>query len=67
PKVNRLMEDLEMPGWDLASLPDDPNLISLTWMEHYANGEPLSSKKIQSLLDRALMHRELLSQAFCNS
>ncbi|WP_333783602.1 polysaccharide pyruvyl transferase family protein [Nostoc sp. 'Peltigera malacea cyanobiont' DB3992] len=67
PKINRLMEDLEMPGWDLASLPDDPNLISLAWMEHYANGEPLSPEKIQYLVDRALIHRELLSQALCNN
>ena len=66
PKVNRLMEDLQMPGWDLASLPDDPNLISLTWMEHYANGDPLSPDQVQSLVDRALMHRELLSDALCN-
>ncbi len=62
PKVNRLMEDLEMPGWDLANLPDNPNLISKTWMEHYANGDPLSPEQIQSLVDRALMHRELLSE-----
>jgi polysaccharide pyruvyl transferase CsaB len=63
PKVNRLMEDLEMPGWDLASLPDDPNLISLTWMEHYANGDPLSSEQIQFLVDRALIHRDVLHEA----
>ncbi|OUL27632.1 polysaccharide pyruvyl transferase CsaB [Nostoc sp. 106C] len=63
PKVNRLMEDLEMPGWDLAAIPEQPNLISTTWMEHYANGDPLSPEQIQSLVDRALMHRELLSEA----
>jgi len=34
------MEELAMPGWDLAQLPDDPNLISQTWLEHYANGDP---------------------------
>jgi polysaccharide pyruvyl transferase CsaB len=62
PKVNRLMEDLDMPGWDLANLPDDPNFISKTWMEYYANGDPLSSEKIQSLVDRALMHREVLRE-----
>lgn len=60
PKVNRLMEDLSMPGWDLVNLPDDPNIISTAWIEHYANGDPLSSEQIQSLVDRALMHRELL-------
>lgn len=63
PKVNRLMEDLDMPGWDLTSLPDDANLIGKTWMEHYANGDPLSAEKIQFLVDRALIHREVLSQA----
>ncbi|MEH2355161.1 polysaccharide pyruvyl transferase CsaB [Nostoc sp.] len=67
PKINRLMEDLEMPGWDLASLPDDPNLISLTWMEHYANGDPLSPEQIKSLVDRALIHCELLRQNFSNN
>jgi len=61
PKVNRLMEELEMPGWDLASLPDEPNIISKTWMEHYANGDPLSSEQIQSLVDRAFMHKDILT------
>ncbi|MDB9348614.1 polysaccharide pyruvyl transferase CsaB [Nodularia spumigena] len=64
PKVNRLMEDLQMPGWDLANLPDDPNIISRTWIEHYANGDPLSSDQIQSLVDRALMHKDILSEAW---
>ncbi len=63
PKINRLMEDLAMPGWDLENLPDDSNLIGQTWIEHYANGEPVSPDQIQSLVDRALMHRELLHAA----
>jgi polysaccharide pyruvyl transferase CsaB len=63
PKVNRLMEDLDMPGWDLANLPDDANVISKAWIEHYANGDPLSSEKIQFFVDRALIHREVLYQA----
>nr|WP_242051452.1 polysaccharide pyruvyl transferase CsaB [Nostoc sp. FACHB-280] len=63
PKVNRLMEDLAIPGWDLENLPDEANIISKTWLEYYAKGEPLLPEKIQSLVDRALMHRELLSEA----
>ncbi|MCM0593080.1 MAG: polysaccharide pyruvyl transferase CsaB [Gloeotrichia echinulata IR180] len=63
PKVNRLMEDLQIPGWDLASLPDDPNLISQAWIEYYVNGAPLASEKIQSLVNGALMHREVLYAA----
>jgi polysaccharide pyruvyl transferase CsaB len=63
PKVNRLMEETDMPGWDLAALPDDANAISKTWIEYYANGEPLSSEKIQFLVDRALIHREVLRES----
>ncbi|AFY44189.1 polysaccharide pyruvyl transferase CsaB [Nostoc sp. PCC 7107] len=62
PKVNRLMEDLAIPGWDLDNLPDDANIICKTWLEHYANGEPLLSAQIQSLVDRALIHRDLLTE-----
>ena len=64
PKVSQLMAQLNMPGWDLNQLPDDPNLITQTWLEHYANGDSLTRDQIQSLVDRALMHRDLLAEAF---
>ena len=63
PKVSQLMEELEMPGWELSQMPDNPNLMSQTWLEHYANGDPLVPEQIQSLVDRALIHRDLLNEA----
>jgi polysaccharide pyruvyl transferase CsaB len=63
PKVSQLMSELAMPGWELEQMPDDPNLISQTWLEHYVNGEPLAPEQIQSLVDRALIHRDLLREA----
>ncbi|MEO0968022.1 MAG: polysaccharide pyruvyl transferase CsaB, partial [Cyanobacteria bacterium J06639_18] len=63
PKINRLMEDLDLPGWDLTSLPDDPSLISKAWIEYYANGEALSQDRLQFMLDRALIHREILFES----
>ena len=63
PKVSKLMAELAIPGWDLAQLPEDPNITSRTWIEHYANGEPLAPEQIQSLVDRAMIHRDLLSEA----
>ncbi|MFB2923345.1 MULTISPECIES: polysaccharide pyruvyl transferase CsaB [Aerosakkonema] len=63
PKVNQLMAELEMPGWDLDRIPDDPNFICQTWLECYANGDALSPARIQSLVDRSLIHRDLLHQA----
>lgn len=62
PKVSQLMQDLSLPGWELADMPLNANQISQTWLELYANGEPLSQDQIQSLVDRALMHQDLLSE-----
>lgn len=63
PKVSQLMGELDLPGWELAALPDDPNQMSQAWLNHYANGEPLTGDRIQSLVDRALMHRDVLREA----
>lgn len=63
PKVSQLMQDLEMPGWELSQIPDNANLICKTWLDLYANGDALSDDQIHSLVDRALMHRDLLHSA----
>jgi polysaccharide pyruvyl transferase CsaB len=60
PKVTQLMADLELPGTELADLSTDANHLSRTWIDLYANGEALSSDRIQFMTDRALIHRQLL-------
>ena len=62
PKVNRLMEETDIPGWDLATLPESFAEIAQVWQEQFEQGKALSSQQIQSLRDRALMHRDLLLQ-----
>lgn len=62
PKVSQLMHDLDLAGWELADLPTNANRISQTWLECYANGAPLSNDQIQSLVDRALMHQDVLEE-----
>lgn len=63
PKVSQLMEELAIPGWQLEDMPNDPHLICHNWLECYANGDPLSSEQIGSLVDRALIHRDLLKES----
>lgn len=63
PKVTQLMSELEIPGWEIDQLPDNPNAISQAWLKHYVNGSALSPDRIQSLVDRALMHQDLLQSA----
>jgi polysaccharide pyruvyl transferase CsaB len=60
PKVSQLMDALAIPGWELADTPTDAETICQTWLEHYAKGGPLSTPQLQSLVDRALIHQELL-------
>jgi polysaccharide pyruvyl transferase CsaB len=67
PKVSQLMEELEMPGYLLSELPDDPYLISKTWIEHYANGDALSPDRIKFIVERSLFHREVLRAALQQS
>ncbi|MEA5509233.1 polysaccharide pyruvyl transferase CsaB [Crocosphaera sp. UHCC 0190] len=62
PKVKYLMEEIDIPGWELSTLPDDPNVISTAWLEYFVNGEALHKDRIQSLKDRAFMHQEILKQ-----
>ncbi|MBC7970490.1 MAG: polysaccharide pyruvyl transferase CsaB [Verrucomicrobia bacterium] len=63
PKVTNLMQELDLPGWALADIPEDPNVIAQTWLELYANGEALSTDQLQFFVDRALIHREVLEKA----
>lgn len=67
PKVSQLMQELSIPGWELTEIPDDPKLITQTWLDCYANGDSLSPAQIQSLVDRALIHQELLNQTIATS
>ena len=70
PKVDAIASDLSLPGYDLSAkptvlppLPNDPNVICRSWLDCYANGEALTPDQIQSQVDRAFMHKDLLADA----
>jgi polysaccharide pyruvyl transferase CsaB len=60
PKVSQLMTELDIPGWELDRLPDESHQISQTWIEYYANGNPLSRDRLHFLRDRTAIHKDLL-------
>jgi polysaccharide pyruvyl transferase CsaB len=62
PKVSQLMTELAIPGWELNQLPETPEAISNVWIDYYTNGAALEEPQIQSLIDRALLHREMLRE-----
>lgn len=65
PKVNQLMVELNLPGWELDQVPENPNQIGKTWLDYYANPLPLDPIQIQSFVDRSLIHQDLLTQVLC--
>ncbi|MDJ0594229.1 MAG: polysaccharide pyruvyl transferase CsaB [Pleurocapsa sp. MO_226.B13] len=66
PKVTRLMSEVNIPGYELAKLPADFREISQVWSEQY-HREGLSQIQIQSLIDRALIHQQLLRKVITNN
>lgn len=62
PKVTKLMAELNLPGWELAEIPEAVAQISKTWQGYYTNPKPLNQTQVQALVDRALSHREVLAQ-----
>jgi len=63
PKVTQLMVELDLPGWELDEIPLDSAKITTTWLELYANGEPLSPDQRSAIGDRARLHEHLLREA----
>lgn len=63
PKVSQLMQDLDLPGLPLDQIPLDSASLCQTWLEQYANGDPLSTVQVQALVDRAALHQEVLASA----
>ncbi len=71
PKVDALADSLSLPGWTLnptaatglLPLPETPQAICKTWLDIYLNGDALTPDQIQSQVDRAFMHQDLLAAA----
>jgi len=61
PKVSRLMEELCLPGWELAQLTLDAQRIAQQLCHELDYGSPLSPDQILSLCDRSLMHQDLFN------
>ncbi len=61
PKINQLMAQLDMPGWNLEDMPSDATEMTQAWLEAYHQGKFLNLQQIAELSDRARLHQELLN------
>ncbi|MFQ3584789.1 MAG: polysaccharide pyruvyl transferase CsaB [Cyanobacteriota bacterium] len=62
PKVKTLLQDLNMPGWDLETLPTDVETLHRSWLACYEQGLALTPAEIQDWIQRSARHGELLRQ-----
>lgn len=60
PKVTNLMREVGIEGYDLVTLPDNPDEIAQTWLNFYDDRAPLSDNIIESLANNALEHQHLI-------
>jgi polysaccharide pyruvyl transferase CsaB len=57
PKVQRLMEEIQCPGWDLGQMPNDSEAIAQQWLQQFNAAPTLSAVQRQTLVQRATEHQ----------
>ncbi len=62
PKVKTLLQELQMPGWDLEGIPTDPEALHQAWLDCYTGGSALNPVQVETWVRRSAEHRELLRQ-----
>ncbi|MDJ1179750.1 polysaccharide pyruvyl transferase CsaB [Roseofilum sp. BLCC_M91] len=60
PKVTQLMEQFNLPGWELDQLPENPSQISQTWIEFYQHRQPLTPAQLEGIRSQTMEHQQLL-------
>jgi polysaccharide pyruvyl transferase WcaK-like protein len=66
PKVSKLMTEIDLPGWELADIPTDAATITQAWQQHLETGTALSSPSLQTIRQKSIAHKDLLSAAISN-
>jgi polysaccharide pyruvyl transferase CsaB len=60
PKVQSLLQTLDMPGWQLTAIPTDPQQVYQQWLDCYQHGNRLSPVQQISWANQARRHASLL-------
>ncbi|MDJ1176587.1 polysaccharide pyruvyl transferase CsaB [Roseofilum capinflatum] len=60
PKVTQLMEQFNLPGWELDRLPEDPSQISQTWIDFYKHRQPLTPAHLEEIRGQTMQHQQML-------
>ncbi len=61
PKVQRLMEEIDCPGWSLAHFPEDVSIMVEQWTKAYQSSPTLTETQRQTLMLQAKQHQQVLT------
>jgi polysaccharide pyruvyl transferase CsaB len=61
PKVQRLMAEIQCPGWALDHMPEDSEVIAQQWIQQFKAESTLSLEQRQNLVQRAMVHQTALN------
>ncbi|MGB8702022.1 MAG: polysaccharide pyruvyl transferase CsaB [Thermosynechococcaceae cyanobacterium] len=67
PKVQRLIEEIQCPGVDVAELPEEASVLVQQWRQLLAADPSLSVQQRQQLREQALQHQALLADVLLAS
>jgi polysaccharide pyruvyl transferase CsaB len=60
PKVQRLMDEIECPGWDLAHFPEDISTLAQAWIRLFQSSPSLTVDQRQTFMQQAKQHQQVL-------
>ena len=66
PKVTQLMAEFKLPGYELNAMPNDSEIISTAWLKQLEGRQGIGSDMIGSLVERGLIHQQILSKTIIN-
>jgi polysaccharide pyruvyl transferase CsaB len=66
PKVSKLMTEIDIPGWELADIPTDPQEIARAWQQQLEGGTALNNESVTTLHQKSLTHKNLLTETINN-
>ncbi len=61
PKVTQLLEEQNLPGYELSDLPTDPAEIARNWLAQFGQ-QGLDGERREALQQRALLHQQVLER-----
>lgn len=61
PKVSYLMEELDLSGWQLESLPDDAQSITDIWIKDLESKDKAITYRINQFKQQAFIHKKILN------